>query len=39
MYLLRHIPELIDVELADADEALDVVVDEETGMVLEDRRA
>ena len=38
-YLLQQIPELSDVDLLDPDDLLDVVTDEETGMMLDDRRS
>ena len=38
-FLMAAIPELSDVELADPDDELDVIYDEETGAVVEDRRS
>lgn len=38
-YLMNAIPELADVDLADPDDLLDEIVDEEFGIVIEDRRA
>ena len=38
-YLMNEIPELSDVELADPDDELDTITDEETGAVIEDRRS
>ena len=39
VYLMRAIPELADVDVFDEDDLLDVVYDDETGEVVEDRRS
>ena len=39
VYLMRAIPELADVDVFDEDNILDVVYDDETGEVVEDRRS
>lgn len=38
-YLLQQIPELIDVDVANPDDLLDEIIDEETGVVAEDRHS
>uniref|UniRef100_A0A7S0JE06 Uncharacterized protein n=1 Tax=Calcidiscus leptoporus TaxID=127549 RepID=A0A7S0JE06_9EUKA len=38
-WLRRRWPELSDAQVADPDDVLDVIFDDETGEVLEDRRA
>ena len=38
-YLMQRIPELSDVDLADPDDELDLIYDDETGELAEDRRA
>lgn len=38
-FLRQRIPEICEVDVADPDMLIDVVTDEETGVVLEDRRA
>ena len=38
-WLLAAIPELCDVELLDPDDEDDTIVDDETGVIIEDRRA
>jgi hypothetical protein len=38
-YLMQRIPELADVCIAEEDDLLDEIFDEETGALLEDRRS
>ena len=38
-FLRQRIPEICEVDVLDDDELLDVITDEETGVIIEDRRA